>query len=185
LSGNVFIRGYWQSYKFIHHIRTKLQRELRYCGVLSNELSRLESRISLDENAIAIHVRRGMNVVNGWPILSNGYLERALTILKEKTQDTIQNLYVFSDDPAWCEKEMLPGRKKIVVSSVGTTPQEDLHLMSLCRHFVISPSTFSWWAAYLGQRNGVTIAPDGWFFKNVEGFRQEDIFPPEWVVLGN
>ena len=53
----------------------------------------------------------------------------------------------------------------------------DLHLMSLCKHFIISNSTLYWWAAYIGeQEDSYVISP-----KN--GFINKDTLLPNWVQI--
>jgi FkbM family methyltransferase len=52
------------------------------------------------------------------------------------------------------------------VSSGGD--MDDLYLMSLCKHFVIANSTYSWWAAYFAEDKGGLI-----------------VCPKEWVTLGD
>jgi hypothetical protein len=58
----------------------------------------------------------------------------------------------------------------------------DFEAMRRCRHFVIANSTFSWWAAWLGEREGsVVVAPRRWFEDRTRN--SSDIVPPRWVRL--
>ena len=53
----------------------------------------------------------------------------------------------------------------------------DMHLMSLCKHFIISNSTMYWWAAYLGEKiDSITICPSN-------GLYNKDAMLPNWIKI--
>jgi len=183
LGGNLVLNGYWQSYKYFGGIRELLRVELRCRLSLSLQAQDAMRKIASHPQPVAIHVRRGDYVDGGWPVLSSAYYESALTVLREQHGVDAPGLFVFSNDPAWCETELLPGRPRTVVSSAGTTAVDDLALMSACQYILISPSTFSWWAAYLSNRARAVLAPFRWFFHDYEGFRHDDIYPPDWIIV--
>jgi hypothetical protein len=183
LGGDLVLKGYWQSYKYFHHIRNSLRVELRYTRPLSEAAESAAKSIEEHDHPVAIHVRRGEYVTDGWPILSNEYFEKALEMLMSSQKISSPGLFVFSNDPAWCVRELFPGRPKTVVSAMGTSAGEDLHLMSRCRYILISPSTFSWWGAYLSDCARAVLAPFRWFFHDYEGFKHEDIYLPDWIVV--
>ena len=56
----------------------------------------------------------------------------------------------------------------------------DMCLMSACSGNIIANSSFSWWGAWLNQRdNNTVIAPSKW----VNGREMKDICPPEWIRI--
>jgi predicted transcriptional regulator len=57
---------------------------------------------------------------------------------------------------------------------------ESLYLMTQCDHFILSPSTFSWWGAYLGEKqNSKVYSPDWWFD---DGRDYGDLNLPHWNI---
>ena len=73
--------------------------------------------------------------------------------------------FVFSDDLPWCMENLERTRLLPVdLAQSWYAPLADMHLMSQCRHHIISNSTFSWWGAWLNTAQGkIVLAPDRWF----------------------
>jgi hypothetical protein len=54
--------------------------------------------------------------------------------------------------------------------------------MARCRHHVIANSSFSWWGAWLGERDdSVVVAPSRWFAD--PALDSGAIVPDRWVRL--
>ena len=51
--------------------------------------------------------------------------------------------------------------------NVKKDPAYDLYLMSLCKHFILSPSTLHYWGAFLSRnKNKICISPSNAMTKN-------------------
>jgi hypothetical protein len=88
------------------------------------------------------------------------YFKRAIAKAKELIMDPL--FIVFSDDIEWCKQSGLFPKDAIYEKPGNTIPQK-LMLMKECKNFIISNSTFSWWAQYLStSSHKVVIAPSIW-----------------------
>ena len=114
----------------------------------------------------AVHVRRGdylglQATVTVCPI---HYFTQAMNEMRTRFPHT--HFLVFSDDNEWCLENFDGYSDVTVVSSPGntTTVQSDMadfNLMRSCDAFIITNSTYSWWAAYLSQSADV-VCPSRW-----------------------
>jgi hypothetical protein len=89
-------------------------------------------------------------------------------------------------------EEQLPG-EEISLHWVSRTPEmtfiNDFHLMSKCRHNIMSASSFGWWGAYLGdQKDKIVIAAHynpsffGWSQNNKLYQFRNFYYPIGWIV---
>lgn len=176
--GRYILRGYFQCYKYFHHIRHELQTKWFPAPVLPTP----PPPPVLPEKRIGIHVRRGDYVtlaeIHG--LLSVRYYERAL---KHFLPHSSYRFVVVSDDLKWCQKEdvfrTLPHVNFYKSSDVGCFTE----LRENCDGLIIGNSTFSWWAAYLSTRAQTVVAPSTWFGTQLQkNYRVSDLFPPEWLL---
>ncbi len=179
---NSYLVGYWQSERYFADIRS----------LLLSEFSLAEQAVGRDAEiiqqmqsvtSVAVHVRRGDYVSNASTNLVHGtcdadYYLRSVKFLAEKFGPL--ELFVFSDDPAWCRDNLRLGHPTVFVDHNDAMRNcEDLRVMNHARHFVIANSSFSWWGAWLSQSEGkVVCAPTRWFrtTKNDD----KDIVPESW-----
>ena len=90
--------------------------------------------------------------------------DRAIEHLRANHPDA--ELFVFSDEPNYT-RHLMQSRGWAYTAVSSGSDLGDLYLMSLCRHFVISNSSYSWWGAWFGEhgqgaRASVIIAPKEW-----------------------
>lgn len=89
-----------------------------------------------------VHVRRNDYVTNGWALPFSFY-EESLARLGE-----VGDLWILTDDPRDPFFDRFARwRPRFAAGSA----LEDLRMMSMARRIVMSQSTYSWWAAFLGE----------------------------------
>ena len=91
---------------------------------------------------------------------------------------------VASDDLKWT-KNALESRKNVYIS-LGNVGPEDMALLSLTNHTIMSVGTFGWWVAWMTR--GVTLyykpifAPDSRFSKDFNNDPSSFIYPG-WIPM--
>lgn len=132
-------------------------------------------------NSVCITIRRGDFLMNAFKrnfyICTPEYFYKAI----EKMNSLVDSpqYIVFSDDVEWCKNNMnFPNGT--LFESGNDEIWEKIRLMYSCKHFIISNSTFSWWAQYLGRNDEKkVIAPKEW---NRLGY-SAPIYDSEWILL--
>ena len=177
--------GFWQSEQYFAHLRPALIDELEPREGLPGPVAAFAERIASEES-IALHVRRGDLVTDRRyaetvGALTADYYHRALESLKSRLPNA--RVYLFSDDLEWCDKHIphvFP--TEIVSGRVTRSAVEDLTVMKRCRHFVIANSTFSWWAAWLGNDPAKQVIAPARFFR-VPRTWERDLLPTTWETF--
>jgi hypothetical protein len=186
LKGNLYFEGNWQSLKYFNKIENIIRRDFSFKNRLSEDLTQLANEIQ-QPDSICLHVRRGDYVWQPYANKINGvkgieYFSSALAVVLTKIKKG--RIYVFSDDIDWCIKNLHLDRTVCFVEHEypNKKSHEYLRLMSLCDHFVISNSTFSWWAAWLSQNsNKIVVAPKKWFEDST--IDTSDLIPENWIRI--
>lgn len=186
LKKNTYLVGWWQNEKYFSDIRNILLKEFEPKNKPSdNNAKWLEQALSTD--SIAVHVRRGDYISNKHANVHHGlstidYYNAAATYMKTYIKNP--HFFVFSDDIAWCKKNISFGENvTFIEGNVGSKAYEDLRIMSQCKHNIIANSSFSWWGAWLNKNDEkIVIAPRAWF-QNEKANRETDIVPESWIRM--
>lgn len=150
-----------------------------------NEANAEIARQIMQSDSVCLHVRRGDYLTNREANRILGvdltdYYRRSVAFMKERRSDC--RFFIFSDEPEWAREKLdLGGRSMVVDINPPERAEQDLRLMSMCRHFIIANSSFSWWGTWLSTNPEKTvIAPKQWFRddRNVE-----NRCPEEWLRL--
>jgi hypothetical protein len=99
-------------------------------------------------------------------------------VIKQKVQNPV--FFLFSDDVDWVKTNVQTGECETYCED-GTDPVwEKLRMMSMCKHFIISNSTFSWWAQWLSTNdNKIVISPSRWFNNDY----QSPLIDSNWITI--
>jgi hypothetical protein len=185
LNGDVYLDGYWQSEKYFVDIEEIIRTEFTIHSAPDPVNKEAGENIRSCE-AVSIHVRRGDYVANRvigqhYAVSSLEYYKAAIAELTARVRNP--RFFVFSDEPDWVKSNLMVDAPMTYLDHNGTEKAyEDLRLMSLCKHHIITNSSFSWWGAWLSGNPGkVVIAPQKWF--NREDVKIDDLIPEGWLRL--
>lgn len=179
---DVYMDGYWQSPRYFRNCVSEIREDLDFQRVVfSNHVLTIKGQIERC-NAVCLHARRlrscsqaGMKVADDdGRTLGTEYYLLGINHIKQRVSNP--SFVLFGDEPQWLQQQL--GLENALLVETGDEVS-DLMLMSACKHFVISNSTFAWWGAWLGQcPDKIVVAPPLRFWDN------ENILDDGWIMIG-
>ena len=172
-SNDCDITGWLQSEKYFEDCKEEIKKQFKF-----NELGMLNRFAPV--NSIAISIRRGDYVNNpNYALLPISYYIGAL--VKEFPDYHNYNIIIFSDDMEYCKLhfDCLPNVYYAEGSAI-----EQLCLASLCDHFILANSTFSWWCGWLGEKEHSKVIKPNYHFGYEFGKlnNAKDFYPERWIA---
>lgn len=159
------------SFKFLGSGIERIDREIREAFRFP-PIEDAQNRAFAEEiagcEAVAIHVRRGDMLPVSGKYYNSGYFRRAVGYMKRHVKKPVFFFFCDPDSAQWCRENngvfgLNPKRDAIVYVSCngGESSFRDMQLMAMCRHNIVTNSSFGWWGAYLNENPGkITISPE-------------------------
>ena len=171
------------------------RQSIKYLKPIWKQLRTLFPLKKKREESIGIHIRR-TDCIKTNPI--RRFFDSPLNCSLEYYREAIKRLrrihhlpkeypvVVATDDRAWAEEHLSEIDPAAVLSRGGSLKDDFLTLAS-SKYLVISNSTFSLWAAFLGpQKKDRIVAPSLWFAPDNKlvrllGSQRQHFCPPDWL----
>lgn len=167
--------GYFQSESYFEKYSENIKSLFSYPLEFERRIRR-ELPFIFDGGVTVINVRRGdyLHSPNYHPVVTPEYIYKALDWIPNT-----KHYLIASDDIPWCKENIhLPNS----VYLEGYNSYEQLWILSMCQNFVISNSSFSWWAAYLSRHpNKIVVAPETWFGPEYP-HQWDSMYCKDWII---
>lgn len=180
-----YISGNYLTESFFSGAEDVLRKELLVKECLSKKSEEVYDQIQ-SCNSVCLHVRLGDYLAPEWKdklyICTPEYYRKAVELMKNIVENPV--FFIFSNRPKDFEwiKENIHLDAEYVYVNLGNTDYEDFKLMYSCKHFIMSNSTYSWWAQWLGEYiEKVVIAPS--LFNNYSRWDMSDIYMDSWLKI--
>jgi hypothetical protein len=189
---NVYVEGYLQSEQYFSEVANLIREDFTFVDPKLTEYGKryIDDQRRAGQPVVAVHVRRGdlafdaakqqeKKLTHGPPITAD-HVHAAMKLF-----DPASRFLLFSDsakDLNWCKENI---HAPNIAFAEGHNDLQDFAVMQNCDHFIISNSTFSWWAAWLSRKSDKrVIAPKNWFYEELfRGYRIRDLIPESWTLL--
>lgn len=136
--GDILFDGFFQRYEYLRGNKQKLRDWF---------FQKYKSSINPSETDLVMTIRRGWN---GYPVSMCPPIEFYLGIIKKLSPSIIYLCTDTFDDPYFHPLRMIEN-----VVFYGGSTEEQFSLLTKAKKMVISPSTYSWWGAYLSDANEI------------------------------
>jgi Glycosyl transferase family 11 len=196
-----YVEGHFNSEKYFLDAEDHIRKELTLKKPLGNSaIEKKDKLLSIRSSGkilVLIHVRRGDYVSNPHAHAFHGtkdvhYYESALQTLFSQIEEIEPQASLFfvlaSDNTKALAEEIEPllsGYPSMILSDSKIANYEEIYLISLCDHFIIANSSFSWWGAWLStesKKRGVckiVIGPEQWVTD--PNTKTPDVLPTDWL----
>ena len=191
-SGLLEINGFFQSWKYLEGFEDEVIEELSFS---KERIDKALSKMSKDIIKLCVHVRwgdiydretgGGHKGFEKWhPTMSLNYYDNAISFVLNETK--IDEILIFTDNTD--TKDFIFGKfekfgVKVVYFDYDSDYITDFVSQSLCQHFVIANSTFSWWSSFLSKnKNKIVCCPkeEDWFGSAYTQHDRSTLLPITW-----
>ena len=181
----IYIEGYYQSEKYFSEFKKNIRSEFSI-NLNDVNVKDIYKKNLINTNSVSLHLRRnrfksndgkfGDQNYKGTVTFDNviDYVNRGIDYFRKNTDNP--HFFVWSDNFEDIEKYFVGDDFTYVK---GENIKHDFYLFQFAKNFIVSPSTFHWWGAWLNNSvNKICIRP-----KNINPSNNKDFWPEKWMVI--
>ena len=191
---NLYFEGHFQSEKYFETDIKNIKEEFSFKDNIKNKNIELINEIK-NSDSVSIHLRQDKFLIDeghkNLKKLNKDFFEHSMSIIKKGIKFFDEELnkpkyYVWSNNFTEINNLFPSSKFTLIDINLKKDPAYDLYLMSLCKHFILSPSTMHYWAAFLSKNiNKICLSPT--YMVNNNGYygfsNNKDIKPSWWRVI--
>ena len=196
-SDDLFIEGHFESEKYFIDYKDEILSRFNFIDSKMYMLNPFYSKI-LDGVSVGICLRQNrfsegkgknnhLNKIKSEKYTSEqvNYINKSVNEIKKKLDNP--KFYLWSNDLKNLDKQkfefdFLP----VDVSNYNENLDKrllSLFLLKTCKHFIVIPSTFNWWGAWLSNnKNKIIMRPSEVFFSDFK-VNNTDFWPSNWIKI--
>jgi hypothetical protein len=154
----LLINDYFESEVYFEDYKEEIRNIFNLDHLITPKLDNLLSKVQEDKS-VCVHVRRGdFGDFGEKYLIPIEYQKKAMELMNILQPES--KYYIFSDEISKAKSELSDIEGLTYISNRDLLPLDEFILMSKCNNNIIANSTFSWWAAYIGNNNkNYVIAP--------------------------
>lgn len=188
VKNSLYLQGNFENYNYFNKYRSELCRILVAKKEVIDENNTLINRIK-SSNSVSLHIRRNRfsdqsnsktpeNIKKSDIFTENiiNYINNSIDFINSKVENPEYFIWSNSHD------NIVPLLNKIKAKNytlVNNDVINDFNLFRYCKHFIVGPSSFHWWGAWLNENPGkICIRPS-----NINPSNNENFWPNNWISI--
>lgn len=188
LKDKIYLEGYFESEKYFKEYKDEISKQFKIKNIEEKSLF-FDPRIIKDSNSVSIAIRQHRFSEKNTSYANKkkseifvkdtlNHIFKSMEFFKKKI--TNPKFFIFSNDITNLKIVFDNYKDCTIINHSSNKIVNDFFLSSLCKHFIVGPTTFHWWTAYLSEHNNkiCICPPDSLKFSS-----NQDIFPSEWIKI--
>ena len=183
-SETIYVEGYYQSEKYFISHKNELINEFKikndYIDLknhLIKELKHNESvSICIRQNRFSEGKTIDKKKSSQFTKDTIDYINRAVSVFKKKINNP--KFFIWSDDFSNLN-EYFNDNEFTFIKNFNNKILNDFYLFQFSKHFIVGPTTFHWWGAWLNENpNKICLYPS-----NINPSNNTDFWPENWISV--
>ena len=188
LNNILYVKGNFENYNYFNKYRSELCKILVPKNEVIDKNNTLIDKVK-NSNSVSLHIRRDRfsdqfklktseNIEKSDIFTDNiiNYINNSINLISSKVKNP--EYFIWSNN----HDNILPLLNKIKVKNytlVNNNVINDFNLFRYCKHFIVGPSSFHWWGAWLNEHPGkICIRPN-----NMNPSNNENFWPNHWISI--
>tara|TARA_A100000164_G_scaffold245196_1_gene218047 strand:- start:1193 stop:2125 length:933 start_codon:yes stop_codon:yes gene_type:complete len=188
-SDKIYVQGNFENYEYFNEYKKELSKFFIIKSELINHKNSIVDKLS-NNNSISIHIRRnrfsdqiGLTDTQKNKEKSDfftnqiiEYINRSINFIDKKVQNP--KYFIWTND--YEDFDILSN--KLIINKYNLINENvinDFDLFRYAKHFIVGPSSFHWWGAWLNKTpNKICIRPS-----NINPSNNENFWPKDWISI--
>lgn len=188
LKDKVVLEGNYESELYFQDYKNEIINLFKINSIDENTLF-FDPKILNDNNSVSIAVRQNRFSEKKYDQNSKqksekfvkdtlSYIFKSMNFIKTKISNP--KFFIFSNDIKDLNLVFQNYENCTIINHTKNKIINDFYLSTHCKHFIVGPTTFHWWTAYLSQSNNkICVCPP----KSLKFSANENIFPSNWTKI--